>query len=148
MTNTLETFVGARLAIERDRQEAPADPMAEDDALVNLLQGAGLTDPQGRAHFVAALRDHLLSKQPKQGTAAAQPDQGGNPQTGPADAAGNPQQPIGAIPDSTTAASSTVDGVKSNTQRPAAGHMGHAHHIASHGRRAFLVDDEKPSNSR
>ena len=148
MTNTLETFVGARLAIERDRQEAPADPTAEDDALVNLLQGAGLTDPQGRAHFVAALREHLLSKRPKQSGAAAQSDQGGTPQTIPAGVAGDPQEPEGATPDSTIAASSTTDGKKSNTQRPPAGHMGHAHHIASHGRRAFLVDDEKPSNAR
>ena len=44
MTDTLRTFVGARLAIDKDRQQV-SDATAEDDALVSLLIGSGMSDP-------------------------------------------------------------------------------------------------------
>ncbi len=47
MTETLKTFVGARLAVDKDRKET-SDVAAEDDALVSLLAGAGISDPNGR----------------------------------------------------------------------------------------------------
>ncbi|KAL0050131.1 hypothetical protein WJX82_004900 [Trebouxia sp. C0006] len=64
MTETLKTFVGARLAVDKDRKET-SDVAAEDDALVSLLAGAGISDPNGRGHFAQALREHLLSTHPK-----------------------------------------------------------------------------------
>ena len=144
MTTTLETFVGARLAIDKDRQEVPADLTAEDDALVNLLSGAGITDPQGRAHFVSALREHLLSTNTRPTTATAgeaiginkDVPSGGDANTGVVDAKS-----------AEYASSSSADAVKSSQKAAPASH-GHTHHgISSHGHRAFLVDDESSSGS-
>ena len=122
MTETLKTFVGARMAVDRDRGQVPsADATAEDDALVSLLSGAGVSDPKGRAHFAQALRDHLLEMQ-VQDSVASNTDAAVGVQTGTDSMqSGNEQQ-----------------------QQSTAAHQsehGHQHGIASHAHRAFLTDD-------
>lgn len=154
MATTLETFVGARLAIDKDRKEVPADLTAEDDALVNLLSGAGVTDPQGRAHFVAALREHLLSTQARPNTAS------GNQASSQTDVGSDEEAPRGVRGDTTTGAETqstdgqlvdasveaAIAGKASSQKRPPL--HGHTHHgISSHGHRAFLVDEETASGN-
>ena len=140
MTETLKTFVGARLAVDKDRSDAASDLSAEDDALVSLLAGAGISDPNGRAHFVQALREHLLASHRtgivSQGSSdtdnsATQADSGMTvDDSSPANLqAGKHDQP---------------DSLKL-TEEPAETH--HAHGISSHGHRAFLIDDSNPATA-
>ena len=144
MTTTLETFVGARLALDKDRQEEPANLTAEDDALVNLLSGAGITDPQGRAHFVSALREHLLSTKTRPSTATAEEAMSINRDV-PLD--GDATTGVVDAKSAEYASANSADAGKSSQKAGAASH-GHAHHgISSHGHRAFLVDDESSSGS-
>lgn len=119
MTETLKTFVGARLAVDKDRGQVPlADATAEDEALVTLLSGAGVSDPKGRAHFAQALRDHLLETQMQDSVADTDVDA----QTG-------------------------TDSLQSDSeqqQQSTAAHQsehGHQHGIASHAHRASLTDE-------
>ena len=122
MTETLKTFVGARLAVDKDRgQFLRADATAEDEALVTLLSGAGVSDPKGRAHFAQALRDHLLEMQVKD-SVASNADADVDAQTGTDSMqSGNEQQ-------------------QQSTSTHQSEH-GHQHGIASHAHRAFLTDE-------
>ena len=144
MTATLQTFVGARLALDKDRQDVPADMTAEDDALVNLLSGAGITDPQGRAHFVSALREHLLSTQSRPSTAKAEEATGSPSDTG--SGSDNAAYIIG--PDSTDAEIEDAATFGRPSQKKQPPLHGHTHHgISSHGHRAFLVDEDTSSGN-
>lgn len=135
MTETLKTFVGARMAVDLDR-EPGNDRTAEDGALVSLISGAGVTDPKGQAHFVEALRQHLLSSETdakvpaKPGTAAsADVISDSNSDKQPVDS--SEQQDL-------SDHRQAVSGSQSSSETPQGthAHLG----IASHGRRAFLTD--------
>ena len=145
MTDTLKTFVGARLAVDKDRKEA-SDVTAEDDALVSLLAGAGIVDPNGRGHFAQALREHLLSTHPRHpiliGSRKAAPD--GSSASAVTDdssmqtAADFQQGQDAGQSDAITGMSKPVDSQ----------HASHAHHgISSHGHRAFLIDENNQAAS-
>lgn len=145
MADTLKTFVGARLAVDKDRKEA-LDVTAEDDALVSLLSGAGIVDPNGRGHFAQALREHLLSTHPKHpisiGSTKAAPD--GSSASAMTDdssmqtAADLQQGQDAGQSDAITGMSKPVDSQ----------HASHAHHgISSHGHRAFLIDENNQAAS-
>lgn len=148
MTTTLETFVGARLAIDRDRQEVPADLTAEDDALVNLLSGAGITDPQGRAHFVGALREHLLKTKARPDVVTTEEAKSTKTDVGSGSdttTKGDTQSgdSVGQVVDARVVAANSG---KAGLKKPPI--HGHSHHgISSHGHRAFLVDDETSGGS-
>ena len=120
MTETLKTFVGARMAVDKDR-DPTQDNTAEDDALVSLLSGAGVSDPKGRAHFAQALRQHLLETQKQ---ASISSNAGG-----------------------AVAGQSGIDSRQAGKaqQQPGGGahhnEHGHQHGIASHGHSAFLTED-------
>ncbi|DBA95077.1 TPA: hypothetical protein ACH3X1_002590 [Trebouxia sp. C0004] len=145
MTETLKTFVGARLAVDKDRKET-SDVAAEDDALVSLLAGAGISDPNGRGHFAQALREHLLSTHPKHPISI-----------------GSQTEASGASSESSSSDGKSVqtdvdlqqkhDAVQSDAQTqpsvPVGNHNpGHAHHgISSHGHRAFLIDENNQAGN-
>ena len=129
MTETLKTFVGARLAVDKARSDAASDFSAEDDALVSLLAGAGISDPNGRAHFAQALREHLLASQ-RTGDSASQADSG---TTGDGSSSASLQD----------GKDDQMESVRS--AEPAETH--HAHGISSHGHRAFLIDDSNPATA-
>ena len=136
MTETLKTFVGARLAVDKDRAAAASDLSAEDDALVSLLAGAGISDPSGRAHFAQALREHLLAsgsqRTVSQLTAAADSASQANFAATGGGSPASLQDGEVVQPEST----------KQNAE-PSETH--HAHGIPSHGHRAFLVEDSNPA---
>lgn len=137
MTETLKTFVGARLAVDKERSDAASDLSAEDDALVSLLAGAGISDPNGRAHFAQALREHLLASQRT----------GNVSQASSATDDSASQAEFGTTGDGSSSAS-LQDGKDDQTEsmksaEPAETH--HAHGISSHGHRAFLIDDSNPA---
>ena len=143
MAETLKTFVGARLAVDKDRKE-PSDLTAEDDALVSLLAGAGVSDPKGRGHFAEALRDHLLASQPRAAAATIS--------TASDEAA--VETDLGATGDGTLTSDpflqqeGEIVEAESTEQSPLPGsgqHSGHTHGIASHGHRAFLIDESNPA---
>ena len=143
MTETLKTFVGARLAVDKDRKET-SDVTAEDDALVSLLSGAGISDPKGRAHFAQALREHLLASKTKQPISIGTDTAASNRPTvtaGDASSAatinGNNMQTDSNLQQESEPAKSGQSSVPAESQ-----HAGHAHHgISSHGHRAFLIDE-------
>lgn len=129
MAETLKKFVGASLAMAKDRSDSAADWSAQDDALVSLLAGAGISDPNGRAHFARALREHALL--------ASQSD----------DAASD----FGVRDDRRDSPANSSDGEdvqmvqETTTQHAETAETQHAHGIASHGHRAFLIDESNPA---
>ncbi len=138
MTEILKTFVGARLAVDKDRKDT-SDVTVEDDALVSLLAGAGISDPNGRAHFVRALREHLLDVKTKQTisigtqTSASEATSGVSGTDGSLQTDSNGQQGS----EQAQADAKSQSSVPNESQ-----HAGHAHHgISSHGHRAFLIDE-------
>lgn len=138
MTETLRTFVGARLAVDKERSGAVVDMSAEDDALVSLLAGAGMSDSSGRAHFVQALREHLLASgsQASDSTASA----GAAESTSKANLAttGHDDSPAD-LEDRTIIRQHSIKEDTEPSKTP------HAHGISSHGHRAFLIDDSHPA---
>lgn len=145
MAETLKTFVGARLAVDRDRN-GPSDLTAEDDALVSLLAGAGVSDPKGRAHFVEALRDHLLASQPN--AAATTTSAASDEAAYKTDMRATEEDSL--TSDSSLQQEGEVVQAENTKQSPLLGseqHSGHHHGIASHGHRAFLIDDSNPAAS-
>lgn len=127
MTETLKKFVGASLAVAKTRSGAAADLSAQDDALVSLLAGAGISDPNGRAHFAQALREHaLLASQGDDAELGVRDDRGNSP-ANLSDGPGDDAQ------------------LESTTQHAEAAETQHAHGITSHGHRAFLIDDSNPA---
>ncbi len=139
MTETLKTFVGARLAVDKDRKET-SDVAAEDDALVSLLAGAGISDPNGRGHFAQALREHLLSTHPKHPISIGS-------QRGASDALSESSSDSGNSVQTDVDLQQWQDAVQSDSQSQTSvpvemRNPGHAHHgISSHGHRAFLIDE-------
>lgn len=137
MSETLKTFVGARLAVDKERTNTVADMSAEDNALVSLLAGAGISDPNGRAHFVQALREHLLASGPQASAATANASadeaalQAELRTTGQDNSPGNLQDED----------SVQLGGMNQNSEPIT---TPHAHGISSHGHRAFLIDDSNP----
>ena len=138
MADTLKTFVGARLAVDKDRSE-PSDVAAEDAALVSLLAGAGISDSDGRAHFAQVLRKHLLT--PVVSTAATSAVTGSASNAGASSSTEMSDEfPLQQDRDTDQSASSGTAGLSGGPQ-----HAGHTHGIASHGHRAFLIDDNNPA---
>lgn len=137
MSETLKTFVGARLAVDKERSSTAADMSAEDNALVSLLAGAGISDPNGRAHFVQALREHLLASGsqavPATASAEAEASQAEPDTTGQDSSPGKLQDGGGIQPGS----------INQNTEPTKKPHVHHG--IPSHGHRAFLIDDSNPA---
>ncbi|KAL3131978.1 hypothetical protein ABBQ38_007673 [Trebouxia sp. C0009 RCD-2024] len=139
MSETLRTFVGARLAVDKQRSSTVADMSAEDNALVSLLAGAGISDPNGRAHFVQALREHLLASGSQAGPAAASAEAGKAASQAEPDATGQDVSP-GNLQDGDGVQPGSINQNTETTKKP------HAHHgIPSHGHRAFLIDDSNPA---
>ncbi len=145
MTETLKTFVGARLAIDKDRKET-SDVAAEDDALVSLLAGAGISDPNGRGHFAQALREHLLSTHPKHPISIGS-------QRGASDALSESSSSDGKSVQTDIDLQQSREAVQSDAQTRTSvpvesQNLGHAHHgIASHGHRAFLIDEHNQAGN-
>lgn len=129
MTETLKKFVGASLAVAKDRSDAAVDLSAQDDALVSLLAGAGISDPNGRAHFAQALREHaLLALQSDD--AASELGVTNQSRNSPANLSHGPGEDVQ---------------LESTAQHAEAAETQHAHGITSHGHRAFLIDDSNPA---
>ena len=139
MTETLTTFVGARLAVDKDRSDAVSDLSAEDDALVSLLAGAGISDPNGRAHFAQALREHLLASQ-RTGSVS----QASTAADDSASEAGSGTTGDGRSPTNQDGKGDQLESVEQKAE-PAETHR--AHGITSHGHRAFLIDDSNPATA-
>ncbi|DBA85435.1 TPA: hypothetical protein ACH3X2_006111 [Trebouxia sp. C0005] len=145
MTETLKTFVGARLAVDKDRKET-SDVAAEDDALVSLLAGAGISDPNGRGHFAQALREHLLSTHPKHPISIGS-------QRGASVASSESSSANGNSVQTDVDLQQRQDAVQSDAQTQTSvpvesQNEGHAHHgISSHGHRAFLIDENNQAGN-
>ena len=141
MTETLKTFVGARLAVDKDRSDVASDLSAEDDALVSLLAGAGISDPNGRAHFAQTLRNHLLASQRTGNVSPAS--------TANDDSASPVNQGLTDDDSSPANLQDKKDDQPNSleqTAEPAETH--HVHGISSHGHRAFLIDDSNPATDQ
>ena len=145
MTETLKTFVGARLAVDKDRKDS-SDVAAEDDALVSLLAGAGISDPNGRGHFAQALREHLLSTHPKHPISIGSQKAGSDSSSESSSSDGKSVQTdvnLQQRQDAVQSDAQTQTSVPVESQNP-----GHAHHgISSHGHRAFLIDENNQAGN-
>lgn len=140
MTETLKTFVGARLAVDKDRSDAVSDLSAEDDALVSLLAGAGISDPSGRAHFAQALREHLLASQRTGSVSQASTATDDSASEADSGTTGDGSSPTN-LQDGKD---DQLEGVEQNVELA---ETRRAHGITSHGHRAFLIDDSNPATA-
>ena len=145
MTETLKTFVGARLAVDKDRKDS-SDVAAEDDALVSLLAGAGISDPNGRGHFAQALREHLQSTHPKHPISIGSQKAGSDSSSESSSSDGKSVQTdvnLQQRQDAVQSDSQSQTSVPVESRNP-----GHAHHgISSHGHRAFLIDENNQAGT-